>query len=97
MATLAGTSDGLNFDEWCYFYSQASGSDCPVDPGAIDYAAAGINGDRTTPISISTWLSVMQAQAPELGLSGLGDVSSTPGWGVLLAAGLALVLMGGLK
>ncbi len=34
MQQAAGT-DSLSTDQWCFFYTQATGSDCPVDPGSI--------------------------------------------------------------
>ncbi len=91
MVAAAGMSDGLSTDEWCYYYSQVTGNDCPVDPGSITYDS----GDRSTPISIGEWLSIMNQTGA--GLSGLGD-DSTPNWGVLVAAGLAyFLLMGGAR
>jgi len=105
MITLAGTSVGLNMDQWCYYFTEATGNDCPVDPGSIDmrvYNGAGVVledgtiGDRTTPIDIGTWLSIMQLQAPQLGLSGLGSDFMTPSIPLLIAAGVAaLMFMGG--
>lgn len=96
MVAAAGTSSGLGMDQWCFYYQQVTGNDCPVDPGSIDMTPYG-GGDRSTPISIGTWLSIMQDQAPQLGLSGLGDLSlsSIPTWGWLAAAGVALMFMGG--
>lgn len=92
MVAAAGTSS-LNMDEWCYYYTQVTGNDCPVDPGDPSLYPNG--GDRSTAIDINTWLSIMQGQAPELGLSGLGD--DTPNLGPLatVAAIAALFMIGG--
>lgn len=105
MVAAAGTSSGLSTDQWCYYYTLVTGNDCPVDPGSIDmtvYNGAGVVledgtiGDRTTPISIGTWLSIMQLQAPGLGLSGMGSDFMTPSIPLLIAAGVAaLMFMGG--
>jgi hypothetical protein len=84
MATAAGYTDGsLNMDQWCWFYTQVTANQCPVDPGSIDpgvYQGAGVvnadgsAGDRTTPTFISTWLAIMQLEAPSAGLTGIGDL-----------------------
>lgn len=88
MVAAAGMSTGLSTDEWCYYYSQVTGNDCPVDPGSITYDS----GDRTSPIDIGTWLGLMNQSGA--GLSGLGDVSAVSPW--LIAAGIAaLMFMGG--
>jgi hypothetical protein len=80
MLAAAGTNS-LNMDQWCFYYSAATGNGCPVDPGSIDpsvYAGAGIV-DRTTPTDVGTWIAIMQNQAPQLGLMGLG-ARFTPAW-----------------
>jgi hypothetical protein len=75
MVTLGG-SGPFDMDEWCYYYTQATGLACP-DPGAIPatvYSAAGLT-DRTTPTYIGQWLQIMQPLIT--GLSGLGN-GTTP-------------------
>jgi hypothetical protein len=86
MVTAAGMSDGLSMDEWCFYFTQVTGSDCPIDPGSIDpqvYHDAGVlqpdgttPGDRSTPTSIQTWLAIMQNQAPSACLSGLAGLAA---------------------
>lgn len=74
-----GGNGPFNMDQWCYYYQQVVGLACPVDPGAIPasvYSGAGAV-DRTTPIAMSTWLAIMQSQAPSSGISGLGCECST--------------------
>jgi hypothetical protein len=81
MLNAAGTNS-LNMDQWCFYFTAATGQACPVDPGSIDptvYAGAGIV-DRTTPTDVGTWLAIMQNQAPQLGLMGLGVMRFTPAW-----------------
>jgi hypothetical protein len=90
MVALAGKSDGLSLDQWCYYYTQATGLDCPFDPGNITPQAfndAGVQlidgtiGDRSTPTSVSTWLAFAQLNAPQLSLTGLGAMPRfTPSW-----------------
>ena len=78
----AAGSNSLNMDQWAFYYSQITGQPSPVDPGSIDpsvYAGAGIV-DRTTPTDVGTWLAIMQNQAPQLGLMGLGAMRYTPSW-----------------
>jgi len=85
MTALAGTSTGLGMDQWCYFYTAATGQDCPFDPGSIDpqtyqdagiLAADGSAGDRSTPTDIGTWLAMAQLQAPQLGLTGIEGLAA---------------------
>jgi hypothetical protein len=79
-ATNAGEPDSLNMDQWCYYYAQATGQTCP-DPGSFSAAVYSANGatDRTTPISVSQWLAIMQTQ--NAGLTGLGAFSKpNPKW-----------------
>ena len=79
-ATNAGEPNSLNMDQWCYYYSQATGQTCP-DPGSFSAAVYSANGatDRTTPISVSQWLAIMQTQ--NAGLTGLGAFSKpNPKW-----------------
>jgi hypothetical protein len=87
MVSAAGMSSGLSTDEWCLYFTQVTGSDCPVDPGSIDptvYHDAGVlaadgsgnPGDRSTPTDIGTWLAIMQNQAPSAGLSGLAGLAA---------------------
>jgi hypothetical protein len=80
MAALAA-GQPLSMDQWCYYYTQVSGNQCPVDPGSIDpgvYHDAGVQlsdgspGDRSTPTSIDTWYAIMQNQVAGFNLSGLG-------------------------
>jgi hypothetical protein len=81
MLAAAGTNS-LNMDQWCFYFTAATGQACPVDPGSIDpsvYVGAGIV-DRTTPTDVGTWLAIMQNQAPQLGLMGLGAMRYTPAW-----------------
>jgi hypothetical protein len=84
-ATAAGEPNSLNFDQWNFYYSQVTGNASPVDPGAIPasvYSGAGAV-DRTSLIPISTWLAIMQNQAPSLGLSafyGPGSVKYYAPW-----------------
>ncbi len=74
MVAAAGMSDGLDMDQWCYYYSQVTGgSPCPRDPGDI-IAAAGDNPPsfpqgRDTLMDIGTWLAFMNQNGA--GLSGL--------------------------
>jgi hypothetical protein len=62
-----------------------TGNASPVDPGTVPasvYAGAGAV-DRTSLIPISTWLAIMQNQAPSLGLSafyGPGSVKYYAPW-----------------
>lgn len=83
MVALGG-SGPFNMDQWCYYYSEATGNPCPVDPGAIPdgvYSGAGIV-DRTTPTDVGTWLAIMQNQNPGAGLTGygLGNGTTTAGY-----------------
>ncbi len=85
MVTAAGTSDGLSMDQWCYEYTAVTGQQCPLDPGSItaqQYIDAGVQGDRSTPTNISTWLSFMNVYggANLSGLRGLGAMRYTPAW-----------------
>jgi hypothetical protein len=80
MLNLAGTNS-LDIDQWSYYFTALTGKPSPVDPGLIDpavYSGAGIV-DRTTPTDVGTWLAIMQNQAPQLGLMGLG-ARFTPAW-----------------
>ena len=80
MVSKAGMSDGLNMDQWCYYFSAVTGQDCPFDPGEItpqEFNDAGVvltdgsPGDRTTPTNIGTWVAFAQLKAPSAGISGL--------------------------
>jgi hypothetical protein len=80
MLNLAGTNS-LDMFQWAYYFTQLTGQPSPVDPNAIDpnvYAGAGIV-DSSTPTDVGTWLAIMQNQAPQLGLMGLG-ARFTPAW-----------------
>jgi hypothetical protein len=85
MVALAGMSSGLGLDQWCFYFTEATGNDCPFDQGSIDpqtYADAGIvaadgsPGDRSTPTDIGTWLAMAQLQAPQLGLTGIEGLAA---------------------
>jgi hypothetical protein len=81
MLNLAGTNS-LDMFQWAYYFTQLTGQPSPVDPNAIGpnvYAGAGIV-DSSTPTDVGTWLAIMQNQAPQLGLMGLGVVRFTPSW-----------------
>ena len=86
-ATASGNPNSLDIDQWNYFYQMVTGNAFPVDPGSIApgvYAGAGIV-DRTTPTDIGTWLAIMQNQAPQLGLTGMGafSIPHVPAWMVM--------------
>lgn len=83
MVNLAGNSDGLSLDEWCYEYTAVTGQQCPFDPGNIlpqEFNDAGVlnvdgsAGDRTTPTSIDTWLAFVNLKVPGSGISGLAGL-----------------------
>ncbi len=85
MVALAGSSDGLSLDQWCFEYTAATGNQCPFDPGEIlpqEFIDAGVvntdgsGGDRTTPTSISTWLAFVNLKAPGAGISGLQGLAA---------------------
>jgi hypothetical protein len=74
MVAAAGMSDGLNMDQWCYYYTQVTGNACPRDPGEI-IAAAGDNPPsfpqgRDTLMDVNTWLAFMNQDGA--GLTGIG-------------------------
>lgn len=80
MLNLAGTNS-LDMFQWSYYWTQITGQPSPVDPNAIDpsvYAGAGIV-DSSSTTDVGTWLAIMQNQAPQLGLMGLG-ARFTPAW-----------------
>jgi hypothetical protein len=80
MLNAAGTNN-LDMFQWSYYWTQITGQPSPADPNAIDpsvYAGAGIV-DSSSPTDVGTWLAIMQNQAPQLGLMGLG-ARFTPAW-----------------
>jgi len=82
MVAAAGQTDGLDLDQWCYYYTQVTGNACPRDPGDI-IAAAGdpspsFPQGRSTPIDIGTWLAFMNQDGA--GLTGLAALHVANAW-----------------
>jgi hypothetical protein len=85
MILAAGQSDGLDMDQWCYFYTQVTGNACPRDPGDI-IAAAGDNppsfpDGRATVMDIGTWLAFMNQDGAGIsGIEGLVALHVANAW-----------------
>ncbi len=85
MVALAGKSDGLDMDEWAYYFTEVTGQPSPRDPGDI-IAAAGDNPPsfpqgRATQMDIGTWLAFMnQGGAGISGLAGLAALRVANAW-----------------
>jgi hypothetical protein len=85
MVAAAGMSDGLDMDQWAYYFEQITGQPSPRDPGDI-IAAAGDNppsfpDGRATVMDIGTWLAFMNQDGAGIsGLEGLAALHVANAW-----------------